>query len=49
MVMSKDLALPGASDAPAGFRRAEPAGASLRVGIVLSPSLYSTDSVTRSL
>jgi hypothetical protein len=35
MVISRDLALPGARDPSAGLRRAEPAGASLRVGIAL--------------
>src|SRR6266851_375738 len=40
MVMSSDLALPGVSDAPFGFRRAE--GASLCVGIVL-PRLVTFD------
>jgi hypothetical protein len=35
MVMSRDLALPGASDPPGGLRRAEPTGVSLRVGIAL--------------
>jgi len=35
MVMSSDLALPGVREVPSGFRRAEPVGASLCVGIVL--------------
>jgi hypothetical protein len=42
MVMSKDLALPGVRDAPSDFRRAEPVGPSLCVGIVL-PRLVTFD------